>query len=208
MKDFTINPHISLNNSKLGDFIPSVNLPPVKTCRPDAPCRGLCYARRGNFAFPSVKTSMERNLMLYQTNSEWFFCYIKMFLKASGFKHFRWFGAGDIVDDAFFEGMVDVARSCRSTRFLCFTKRFEIVNDYINKNGALPKNLTVVFSNWGSFICDNPHNLPTSWVELKTGAEYIPENATRCSGFCGECVNTKASCWRMKAGQAVVFRQH
>lgn len=104
--------------------------------------------------------------------------------------------------------MVDVARSCRSTRFLCFTKRFEIVNDYINKNGALPKNLTVVFSNWGSFICDNPHNLPTSWVELKTGAEYIPENATRCSGFCGECVNTKASCWRMKAGQAVVFRQH
>ena len=82
------------------------------------------------------------------------------------------------------------------------------MNDYINKNGALPKNLTVVFSNWGSFICDNPHNLPTSWVELKTGAEYIPENATRCSGFCGECVNTKASCWRMKAGQAVVFRQH
>lgn len=49
--NLTINPYISLNNSKLGDFIPSVNLPPVKTCRPDAPCKGLCYARRDHVKY-------------------------------------------------------------------------------------------------------------------------------------------------------------
>ena len=203
-----INPHISLNNSKLGEFIPSVNLPPVKTCRPDAPCVGLCYARKGRFAFPSVKTSMDRNLLLYEANPEWFFEYIKMFLKASGFRHFRWFGSGDIVDMAYLEGMVDVAKECKRTKFLCFTKKYELVNDYIKANGKLPANLIIVFSNWKDFKCENPYNLPTSYVKFKDCECDIPENATQCTGFCGECVNTKASCWKMKAGQSVVFNKH
>ena len=53
--------HISLSNSKLGS-IPSINLPPIVTCRPDAPCKSTCYACNGRFRFKNVKQTLESNL--------------------------------------------------------------------------------------------------------------------------------------------------
>ena len=203
-----ITPYISLSNSKLGEFIPSINLPAGVTCREDAPCKKGCYAMKGRFAFPSVKTSMARNLMIYQLMPDIYFGYIKMYLHAAAYKYFRFHSSGDIVDMAYLEGMVDVAKECKRTKFLCFTKKYELVNDYIKANGKLPANLIIVFSNWKDFKCENPYNLPTSYVRFKDCECDIPETATQCTGFCGECVNTKASCWKMKAGQSVVFNKH
>ena len=37
---------ISNTISKLGGFIPSINLPAGKTCRADAPCQKGCYAKK------------------------------------------------------------------------------------------------------------------------------------------------------------------
>lgn len=53
--------HISVTNSKLGSFIPSVNLPPCQTCSPDAPCAKNCYARKGRFMFSNVQKNMREN---------------------------------------------------------------------------------------------------------------------------------------------------
>ena len=52
--------HVSTTVSKLGPTIPTVNLPALVTCRPDAPCRTEgCYALQGNFRYPGVQKSME-----------------------------------------------------------------------------------------------------------------------------------------------------
>ena len=51
---------ISTTVSKLGATIPTINLPPIITCRPDAPCKHGCYALRGHFIYPAVKKTLSR----------------------------------------------------------------------------------------------------------------------------------------------------
>ena len=200
--------HISTSISKLGTAIPTVNLPAVLTCRSDAPCKKYRYACKGNFRFKNVIKSLENNLNTYLNNPDIFFGTIDMQLQAIPYRYFRWFSSGDIVNAEFFERMVALANKHTATKFLCFTKKFEIVNAWIEKNGDLPDNLIVVFSNWGDFRCDNPYNLPTSWVEFKKEKYDIPEDAIQCNGYCGDCVNTGCSCWDLHKGESVKFHQH
>lgn len=198
--------HISYNNSKLGKLIPSVNLPAVVTCRENAPCRNGCYACKGRFCFRNVKTPIERNLEVWETDPYEFEEEVKN--AAFGHYFFRWHSSGDIVNEAYFEMMVRVAEALPLVSFLAFTKKFEIVNAWMDKHGDLPKNLSIVFSAWGDWIPDNPHNLPMAWVRFKKRETFIPENAETCPGYCGDCVRTTACCWHLKKGQHVVFNEH
>lgn len=204
----THNITISLSNSKLGDKIPSLNLPPILTCRADAPCKKYCYATRGNWCYKNVKDSLKNNLDLFLKDSKTFFNDIIEWLNDEDitFKFFRWFSAGDIVNDVFFEGIIKVAKKCKNTKFLCFTKKFDIVNRWLDKNKNLPKNLNVVFSGWDEkFKIDNPYNLPTTYVYFpKQENNHIPEFAIPCKGSCKNC----KSCWILKLGQSVYFNKH
>jgi len=199
---------ISLNNSKLGDKIPSLNLPPIITCRADAPCKKDCYALKGNWCYPNVKESLKNNLNLFLKDKKTFFNDIIEFLTNDDviFKFFRWFSAGDIVNKEFFEGIIKVAKKCKNTKFLLFTKKFNIVNDYLSENKKIPNNLNVVFSGWDEkFTIDNPYNLPTTYVYFnKCSNNHIPEFAIPCKGSCKSC----KSCWILKLGQSVYFNKH
>ena len=196
--------HISTTNSNLGD-IHSINLPPVVTCRHDAPCFAECYARKGNWIFDNVKMSLARNLEAYKEDPKYYFDYVALHTRLDRF--FRWHSAGDIVDDAYFVGMCKVARKNPGTRYLAFTKKFDIVNAYLDNGHRIPKNLTVVFSGWDSlFKVNNPHNLPTTWVWFKDSTRNgaIPEGSMPCKGYCENCL----ACWQLRHGQSVVFDQH
>lgn len=200
-------PHISISNRKLG-CIPSINLPPVVTCRKDAPCAKGCYACKGTFVFPCVKNTLWSNYREWQNNPD---AYEKsVYMACQNLRFFRWHSSGDIPDAEYLEMMVRIARLRRGTRFLAFTKQFEMVNRYIETNGDLPKNLIIVFSAWGNFIPENPFNLPMSYVHLKSdeGLEHIPTNARECTGACHMCTEKKKHCWNLKHGQSVVFQQH
>lgn len=201
--------HISWNNSKLGP-IPSVNLPPIKTCNPDAPCtKGGCYACKGRFNFNNVKSSMAKNLDCWENDmANDYFGEIEKVCTTS--KFFRYHSAGDIPDEAYFIRMIRLAREIPDTRFLCFTKKYGMVDDYISIVGQLPRNLIIVYSAWGNFLPANPHNLPVSYVRLKSGegAEHIPENARKCSGYCASCIQLGQHCWNLKHGDSVVFNEH
>lgn len=196
---------ISHTNSKLGAAIPSVNLPAGITCRPDAPCFKECYARHGNFLYENVKKSLANNLKAYDTNPN---LYFQMILEGSrGYKRFRWHSSGDIVDTRYLEGMCWVARRNKETNYLCFTKKFEIVNNYVAEGHRIPKNLTIVFSGWTNWQPDNPYNFPTTWVYYPKNPEAnkcIPEDSIPCGGKCSEC----SSCWTLKKGQSVFFKKH
>lgn len=198
-----MNIHISNKNSKLGQDIPSVSLPPVVTCRHDAPCFKKCYARKGHFCYANVKKSLADNLEAYKADPDFFFRFISASTRFH--RYFRWHTAGDIVDMPYLEGMVRVAQENPETRYLAFTKRFDIVNAYL-ADRALPDNLRIVFSGWDKkFEIDNPHNLPVTYVRFKKeDNSHIPEDAIPCGGKCYECI----ACWQLKEGQTVYFEEH
>ena len=203
-----VYPRISNRVSKLGESIATINLPAKITCNPDAPCvkNGGCYACKGNFAYKSVANGIMKNYEAYEHDPQAYFNIIDSTLKMIPYKYFRYHSSGDIVDETYLDLMFKVARKHKGTRFLCFTKKYKMVNNYLT-NHQKPANMVIVFSNWNDWICDNPHNLPTSWVRFGNG-ETIPAKANECSGFCGECANTESSCWHLKKGQSVVFNKH
>lgn len=206
MEDLKIT--ISTSNSKLGNLIPSFNLPAIITCRKDAPCKKRCYACKGTFLFKNVKLSALNNLQAFFKDSEKTKKYILSFLnnKLVAYKYFRWFSSGDIVNKDFLKMMVEIAKKVKNTKFLCFTKQFEIVNDFMKEN-EIPKNLIIIFSHWDkNFKIENPNDLPVSYVSFKdpTLNEEIPSNAFKCKNDCSKCLR----CWNLKRGESVYFNQH
>lgn len=199
---------ISTTNSKLGAQIPSVNLPAIKTCRHDAPCKHLCYATKGNFTFPNVKESHVNNLACFVANPKKYFDDIIEYLSGLvSYRFFRWHSSGDIVNDEYLQGMMRVARKCKGVKFLCFTKKFELVNNYLASGQKIPNNLHIVFSAWNKeFNVPNPYDLPVTYVNFKDESQNpdIPVLAIPCTGDCPHCL----ACWSLKKGQSVVFNQH
>lgn len=223
--DFDVNTkncslHLSINISKLGVNIPSINLPPIVTCNPNAPCikcareGGGCYATKGHWRYRTVRDKLWNNLYLYKNNPDAFFADVVS--KTRLYKYVRWFGSGDIVDYKFFIGMVNVANINKDSYYLCFTKKTTLVNEYLMQGGEIPENLKIVFSCWRDFIPENPFNLPMTYVMFGKGSnkqereknEYanslIPKDATLCSGDCEACLG----CWQLEKGQTVVFKKH
>lgn len=194
---------VSNTNSKLGGQIYSINLPPVVTCRSDAPCFKGCYACKGNWLFPNVKNSLQHNLEAYKSNPTLFFESVAA--QTALVRFCRWHSSGDIVDMQYFEGMCKVARKNKDTHYLCFTKKHEIINEFLSKGKRIPKNLSIVFSAWSNWIPENPYDLPMTYVYGKEfNNELIPKDAIPCGGKCENC----QACWTLKKGQHVYFLKH
>lgn len=196
--------HVSVTNSKLGSQIPSVNFPAIITCNPDAPCtKGGCYACKGNWLFKSVQDSLKQNLENYLANPQKWFDSVNS--QITLYRYFRFFSSGDIPNSRFLQGMCWLARKNPDIKFLCFTKKFKLVNAYLDAGHKIPSNLKIVFSTWNDFIPENPHNLPTTWVYAKDfNNNNIPKEAIPCTGHCPDCL----ACWSLKHGQSVYFHKH
>ena len=114
---------------------------------------------------------------------------------------FRWHVSGDILNTEYFEMMIRIAKKRPNVLFMAFTKKFEIVNDWMDENGTLPKNLNMIFSHWIGETVPNPNNLPLSVVRFKKsenehleGLDLIecPSNDKDWDGSCSTC----AICWK------------
>lgn len=200
---------VTFSNIKLGGNIPQLNMPYMTSCRDDAPCKKECYCTHGNMAFPNVRNSHMEKYNLYKEDPIAFFNKVDAELAMIEPKYFRYHSAGDIVDEKYLEQMCWLARRHKRTMFLCFTKKYELVNEYLNHHKK-PSNLTIVLSNWGSWRVENPHNLPQSFVDFGTGtveeALNLPLFSYECPGRCEEC--NGQHCWHMQKGQNVVFHKH
>ena len=124
----------------------------------------------------------------------------------NGQRFFRFHVSGEIVNREYFENMIKIARDNPKTDILCFTKQYEIVNSWIDKNGALPDNLHVLFSAWEDKIkIINPHNLPVTDVLNDTD----PANdKIICGGNCFFCACRGVGCWTLKNGEKLYFYKH
>ena len=199
---------ISKGNIKLGN-ISSVSLPPIITCLPLACkfCGEKCYAVKICKLRPSVKESYERNLDILLNDNERFWREVDGSLKLT--TYFRFFVSGDIYDRDFLEKMVLCAKNNTHCQILCFTKKYSLVNEYLEHH-RLPKNLHIVFSAWKGLEMLNPFNLPTAEVMYKDGTSTAKEGNKYfyCPGNCSECISEKRSCWNLKKGEGVIFAEH
>ena len=135
---------ISTKNDKMGR-VHSVSLPPVTTCKNWQRCMNakgdlICYAVRmyKNKHYGSIKKAYDRNLEILQADRKSYFLQIQADAMLQRF--FRWHVSGDIIDIDYLDNMVKIARSCKGTTFMAFTKNYEDVNEYLTSH-KLPKNL-------------------------------------------------------------------
>jgi hypothetical protein len=201
---------ISRGNAKMGS-IPSVSLPPVKTCSPEAVkfCGRKCYVKR--YVMRRQKTvgaAYERNLYLLNNDPVKFWREVNAAVAMA--THFRFGVSGDIPNMAYLLNMAYIANCNPHCEILCFTKQYNIVNLYLKKLKLhkLPKNLHIILSAWKGLPMENPYNLPEAHVFFKDGTTTAKDGARYCSGNCYECAVTNANCWSLKKGEQIIFKEH
>ena len=198
---------ISKGNSKMG-AIPSVSLPPIKTCSPEAVkhCGRKCYVKRYlGIRQKTVGAAYERNLYILQHDPEKFWREVNGAVAMA--THFRFGVSGDIPDMFYLARMIDAAEKNPHCEILCFTKRYEFVNSFVSLH-ELPVNLHIIFSAWKGLPMENPHNLPEAHVFFKDGTTTAKDGARYCSGNCYECAIDNANCWSLKKGEQIIFKEH
>lgn len=196
---------ISPGNSKLG-AISSISLPAGLTCRQDCECGKKCYARRLERLRPAVRQAYQHNYDLLNRDSKTFWREVEASVMMSRF--FRFHVSGDIPDNVYFAHMIEIAERNQHCEILCFTKKFDIVNEHLSLGGSLPPNLHIIFSGWENLKMDNPYSLPEAHVRYKDGSTTANETAKECGGNCTECAITDGGCWSLKNGEQVVFNEH
>lgn len=198
------NVKISPGNSKLG-AIPSVSLPSIKTCR-KCDCQKKCYAHKLERIRKSVRGAYQHNLEVLTNSPETYWREVEAAVMLARF--FRFHVSGDIIDIDYLTHMVDIAKKNEHCQILCFTKKYEIINQYIQSNGSLPINLHIIFSGWVGLDMVNPFNLPEAHVRYRDGSTTAMAEAYECGGNCTECAVTEGGCWSLCAGEQVVFNEH
>lgn len=214
--------NLSLSNSKTGKVI-AFNLPVEMSCDHKCECysKRNCYACGGCYNFSLNQAMYAENLTFFlMHNSSDFVERITTAIKRhKSRKLFRWFTCGDILNKRFLACMIEIARQNPGIKFWTYTKKYEIVNRYIDEYGidAMPGNLTIIFSHWRNddgtyFPMNNKHNLPTSEF-VPMGQEEMIERVTfvcPCSnpGIVEHCENCSHPCYDLKHGQSMALIEH
>jgi hypothetical protein len=193
---------LSKGNSKLGT-VANVSLTPVVTCIRKAPCAKLCYAIKSQRMYKATRDMRAHNLRAFMRTPDEYFASIAE--STRGMRLFRWHVAGDIVGALYLSGMVHVAMANPDTKYLCFTKHYDLCSK-VFATIARPSNLTIVFSAWPGLPMDNPLGFPVAYMMPRNGEEpRVDGTEVRCPGNCETC----CACWSLPAsGRNVVFHQH
>jgi hypothetical protein len=201
--------HISAGNMKLGAIM-NISLPPVITCHNCSSCKHYCYAVRSYNRFTDTAAGWNENYMLFLTAPTLYFAEISHAVKTQRF--FRWHVSGDIVNQDYFRGMIQVANENPKVEFLAFTKAYQIVNAAIAASAVIPSNLHLLFSAAPGVDMPNPYKIPECHINfadpaLNTycgGAEY----EYKCGGNCTECAINGCGCFFLKPGDVTIIDQH
>jgi hypothetical protein len=193
---------ISDGNMKLGK-IPNISLTPCKACSPDAPCKKKCYAMKAYRMYPLVRKAWDTNTkQALGKDRVKYFEDVRKFIAKKSPKFFRWHVAGDIPDEGYLYQMVAIAKTFPETKFLAFTKRHDILNNW--PAAEMPDNLEVVMSMWPKWGDAEIKGFRRAWMQDGTETR-VPADAIECPGFCENC----GMCWSLgKLGRDVVFNVH
>lgn len=195
---------ISSGNQKMGR-ISSVSLPSVVTCR-KCDCQQKCYARKIERLRKSVAQAYRNNLDLLRSDPGTYWREVEAAIMMSRF--FRFHVSGDIPDRQYLENILAVSGRNRHCQILCFTKKYELVNELHAEGIKFPDNLHIIFSAWVGLKMINPFSLPEAHVRYKDGSTTARPDAIECSGNCTECAQTDTGCWILRPGEQIIFNEH
>ena len=182
---------VSRGNKKIGHVL-NVSLAPIITCGNCAACKYWCYDIKAVLAYPSAMLARARNTAIFKMNRDVFFGQLyQVMRKRKTNKYLRFHVSGEIVDYDHFDRMVKTAIDFPDFRIWTYTKMYWIVNEWINKNGQLPENFSVMFSEWKGVKMDNPHNLPVFTCAFD---EKDKAGKMLCPGNCNVCKEKKTGC--------------
>ena len=208
-----MNNLVSINNgnAKTGIGCLTMSMPPI-SCREDAPCKKGCYCLKGHQVFPSVCGAYYRNWRLWQENPKNFEEQVESFIRYSGVSLFRYNDAGEIPDKEYLYMMYRIAKKLPQTLFVAYTKKYELINEFIQKGGEIPENLTIRFSYWDKdWKVPNPYSLPKAYVDFKDQSRNpnFPDKIVTCPIGLGKPVTCSSCriCWNKKI-ESVKFHQH
>lgn len=194
----------SKGNRKISKAL-NLSLLPIFTCGKNCIyCKCYCYDIKACLQYENVLKARARNTVIYNLFPQTFFNRIDHELnKHYKLKYFRFHVGGDIPNYEYFVNMVKVINNHKDWFFWTYTKQYYIVNKYMKNNNVLPKNLSIMFSNWNGLLCDNPFTFP----EFKT----VMKNSIKkpigfyCPGDCSICINNNCGCI---AKQTVYCNEH
>ena len=154
---------------------------------PNSVC-SKCYAFKGNYAWPKVKSVQYRRLEAIG-HPRWTEAMIFL-LHTLDCAHFRWHDSGDIQHPRHLENIVAVAQACPHIRFWLPTREKIFVYSHLKRHGAFPENLVVRLS---AAMIDGapPEGFPhTSTVVTSDASCPAPKQDGRC-GTCRACWDPK-----------------
>lgn len=197
---------VSPGNIKMG-AIPSVSLPAGVTCRKNCLCWTKCYAHKIERLRKNVREAYESNYRLLMEDPDTYWREVNATVMLN--RYFRFHVSGDIVDMDYLVNMVKVAKDNPHCQILCFTKQYELVNEYLDNNEeGFPSNLHIIFSVWDGVECPNPHNLPEAHVRYRDGHTTARDDAYECGGNCTDCAVVECGCWVLENGEQIIFNEH
>lgn len=152
-------------------------------------------------------TTPEARLAIYHEDPERYFKEIDNYISCRYPRAFRFHIGGDIQNKWYLDKMCEIARKHKDTKFLAFTKMFDVCNEYLDEGNIIPENMHILFSGWLGLKMDNRHGFPEAHpiFESETSA---PEGTLLCTGNCTECLKEDRLCWSIGKGQAVGFLAH
>lgn len=193
---------ITVGNSKIGKSL-NVSIPAILSCGNCGACMHYCYAindtiRRGWNG--NVIHARARNWSIFKRDRDEFFNQIHDRMRRSRkIRTLRFHVEGEIMDLDHFDRIVKTAEMFPDWEIWMYSKMDALVDCYISRHGALPKNLSVMRSQWG---CDNepvnPHGLgrfitvlPTDSVET---VDHVKANYWKCPYDCEICKREGRGC--------------
>ena len=212
--------HIAEGNSKTGEKCINCNLSIENSCDHTCECYkdGKCYAEGGCYLYGDNQAGYTENskFVLNHTNKEIIAAW-QIAADFYGYKHWRYFTCGDIPFYRFIDCMVAFAKKNPDITFWSYTKKYALVNKWIDNNGPLPENLTIIFSHWlnndGTFFpMNNRHNLPTSEF-IPFGQEKLADKVTHICPCSDPTVNVTCltcdhACYSLKPGESMALLEH
>lgn len=171
----------------------SVSLLPVVDCESCGLCAKGCYDLRHDVIYKNVRKQRVINSVIAHLNP------VKYFREISGrcqsLDRFRWHIGGDILNEDYWCGMVRVANENPHCKFHVFTKRYTIINQYLDDGHTIPDNINLRLSQWSNFEVYNPHGLNICRVALPNEVVKTDAHSAVCNGDCTRCAIHSDGCF-------------
>ena len=184
---------------------------PAETCNIGSKLRKVensicskCYAMKGNYVFPKVKSALYNRLETLKNKTLWIDSMVFL-INTRNMKHFRWHDSGDLQSTEHFKMIIEVCRKTENTKHWLPTRENKVVTDTIKQGVAIPENLTVRLSAM-AFDKEAPAKTASKYGLQVSGATKLTDGtcpAWKQGGECKECRN----CWN-KSVFNVVYKAH